>query len=218
MKTRAILLLCFVSIGGLASAGEWQPLFNGKDLSGWHPVGGAATNWAASDGVLACNGKRGAQWLATDKQYADFELELEFNVPKNGNSGVFIRAPKKGAPWKQGMEIQVLDDHGEKWKNLKPAQFSGAIYAVVAPSKRVTKKAGEWQKMRIRCVGRQVQVSINGQQIVDANLDDYAGKAKPVTGLTRKTGHIGLQNHGDRISYRNLRLRTIESGDKNTKK
>jgi hypothetical protein len=116
------------------------------------------------------------------------------------------------------MEIQVLDDYGKKWQKLKPAQFSGAIYAVVAPSKRVTKKAGEWQKMQIRGEGRQVQVSINGQQVVDANLDDYAAKAKRVTGLTRKTGHIGLQNHGDRISYRNLRLRTIGSADKKTKK
>jgi hypothetical protein len=215
MRQRAFFAICLLILtlvsAPMTTADEWQPLFNGKDLTGWHGVGGAATNWTASDGVLACNGKPGSHWLATDRQYGDFELSLEFNVPKDGNSGVFIRAPKQGNPWVKGMEIQVLDDYGEKWKNLKPAQFTGSIYAVVAPSKRATKKAGEWQTMLIRSIGRSVQVTINGQQVVDANLDNYSEQAKRVTGLSREAGHIGLQNHSSPISYRNIRLRTIAS-------
>ncbi len=218
MRTHAALVLCFFCFNGFVEAEQWQSLFNGKDLTGWHPVGGPAENWSANDGVLACNGKPGAQWLATDKQYDDFELALEFNVPENGNSGVFIRAPKQGAPYVKGLEIQVLDDYGEKWKGLKPAQFTGAIYAVAAPSKRATKKAGQWQKMLIHCVGRRVQVSINDQMVVDANLDDFSEAAKRVTGLNRTSGHIGLQNHGDQISYRNIRLRTVAATAKSGRK
>ena len=87
--------------------------------------------------------------LATKEEFSDFDLRLVYKIPKDGNSGVFIRAPRKGAPWVAGMEIQVLDDYGSKWKHLKPVQFTGSIYAVQAPSERVTKKAGDWQTMRI---------------------------------------------------------------------
>ncbi|MCH7729444.1 MAG: DUF1080 domain-containing protein [Planctomycetes bacterium] len=197
------------SVTPIAIADDWQHLFNGKDLAGWHGVGAPAKNWSAKNGVLTCSGTAGAQWLATDKQYADFELTLEFKVPANGNSGVFIRAPQEGAPWVKGLEIQILDDYGDKWDNLKPAQFTGSIYAVVAPSKRVTKKAGQWQTMLIHCAGRRVQVTINGQKVVDANLDNFGEQAKKVPGLNRTTGHIGLQNHGAPISFRNIRLREI---------
>ena len=72
-----------------------------------------------------------------------------------------------------GLEIQVLDDYGPKWKGLKPAQFTGSIYAVQAPSQRATKKAGEWQTMRIRCNGGQCCVWINGQCIIDVSLKSW---------------------------------------------
>lgn len=209
----SVCVFIFFFMAACAAAADWQPLFNGKDLAGWHPVGGQAQNWHVKEGVLACDGTPGAEWLATDEQFADFELALEFNVPANGNSGVFIRAPQQGAPWVEGLEIQILDDFGDKWKRLSPEQFTGAIYAVVAPSKRVTKEAGQWQTMRISCVGRRVQVSINGQQVVDANLDDFSERADKVPGLKRASGHIGLQNHGDEIFFRNIRLREINGGE-----
>ena len=83
-------------------------LFNGKDLSGWQGMGGRTSNWAAKEGILSCTGKSGSQWIATKEEFSDFDLRLEFKIPVNGNSGVFIRAPQKGAPWVAGMEIQVL--------------------------------------------------------------------------------------------------------------
>ena len=166
LTTSLLILLTFAA---LTQAGEKsKPLFNGKDLEGWQGMQGEARNWGVKDGVLSGTGGKGAQWLATTDEYDDFDLSLEFKLPKNGNSGVFIRAPKVGTPYVDGMEIQLLDDYGEKWKNLKPAQFTGAIYAVEAPSRRVTRPAGQWQTMRILCAGRKCRVWVNGEQIINA--------------------------------------------------
>ena len=193
-----------------AAEGKSQPLFNGTDLTGWEGIGGAAENWTINDGVLSCTGGAGSQWLATTAEFADFDLELEFKMPSDGNSGVFIRAPREGLPWVAGMEIQLLDDGGEKWKNLKPAQFTGSIYAAAAPSRQVTKPAGQWQSLRIRYVGRACAVWINNQQVIDTNLDDLAAKFDTkIPGLKRPRGHIGLQNHGSPVYFRNIRLRRV---------
>jgi len=185
-------------------------LFNGKDLSGWQGMGGPTSNWMAKEGILSCTGKSGSQWIATKEEFSDFDLRLEFKIPVNGNSGVFIRVPQKGAPWVAGMEIQVLDDYGPKWKNLKPAQFTGAIYAVCAPSVRASKKAGEWQSMRIRCQGSTCEVWLNDKPIVKADLGKLAEKNSRVGGLKRATGFIGLQNHSSPVHYRNLMIKRLK--------
>ena len=205
-----IFSLAFGVFTVAAADKEFKPLFNGKDLTGWQGMDGPLTNWKVDNGVLSCTGKAGSSWIATEKEYANFELALEYNIPANGNSGVFIRAPKNGAPGVAGLEIQVLDDYGPKWKNLKPVQFTGSIYAVQAPNARVTKKAGEWQTLRIRCNGNQCCVWVNGKCIIDAKLDELAAKAKNVTGLKRTKGFIGLQNHASPVHYRNIRIKQLK--------
>src|SRR5262249_26030526 len=87
----------------------FKALFNGKDLTGWKIHGGKLASWGADKGVLFVKGGGGG-WLMTDKEYGDFELRLEFKVPKGGNSGVALRSPLKGDPAYTGMEIQILDD------------------------------------------------------------------------------------------------------------
>lgn len=209
MKALLLSFLFYVVQIGSAVEKGFQPLFNGKDLAGWEGVGGQAGNWKIRDGALSCTGKPGSQWIATKKEYADFDLRMDFNIPKNGNSGVFIRAPKAGAAWVSGMEIQILDDYGDKWKNLKPAQFTGSIYAVQAPAKRATKKAGEWQTVRIRCMGAKCDVWINGEHVVKGNLAELA-KTHTQPGLNRKSGLIGLQNHSSPVHYRNIRIKRLK--------
>ena len=208
-----LFLLGFFSLLGsatlaLADDEKWQPLFNGQDLAGWQAVQGSIDNWTAADGLLSCTGGGGG-WISTTEQYGDFELELEFRVPPGGNSGVFLRAPHEGNPAFTGMEIQVLDDYAPEYANLQPGQYTGSIYSVVAAQPRVTKQAGEWQTMSIRCQGRQVQVTLNGTQIIDADLDDHEDKYGEHPGLTRKQGYIGLQNHGSKLDYRKLRIRQL---------
>ena len=206
-KTLTSILFFLSLVACLAEKDSgFTSLFNGNDLSGWQGIGGPASNWEVKDGVLSCAGKSGSKWIATKEEFGDFDLRLEFNIPKNGNSGVFIRAPKDGAPWVQGLEIQVLDDHGDKWKSLKPTQYTGSVYAIKAPSERVTKKAGEWQSMRIRCEGSKCTVSINGKLVVMADFAELAKNHKQ-PGLKRKAGFIGLQNHASPVHYRNIRIK-----------
>ena len=205
---RYIASLIVALFAGTAPAAEWQPIFNGKDLSGWNPVG-KGDNWFAKDGELRCTGKPGAHWIRTKMEYANFEVRFEFKLDENGNSGVFLRAPLNGSPWVAGLEVQLLDDLGPKWKDLKPDQMTGSIYAVAAPSKRVTKPAGQWQRMRVRCVHRKIRVWVNGQQVIDVDLDKMIDKAEKVPGIKRKSGYIGFQDHGDPIALRHIQVLRI---------
>ncbi|KAA3614028.1 MAG: DUF1080 domain-containing protein [Calditrichaeota bacterium] len=181
-------------------------LFNGSDLTGWDVVGSSEDSWFVKDAKLTTSAAGGG-WISTQKEYADFRLELEFRVPAGGNSGVFIRAPRDGNPAYEGMEIQVLDDYADKYKTLKMWQYTGSIYAVQAPKLRVTKKAGEWQKMIITCKGPAVKVDLNGENIIDTNLIDHMDKSGSNPGLKRRKGYIGFQNHGAPVEYRNVRIR-----------
>jgi len=185
-------------------------LFNGSDLSGWELVGAKEGSWRAENGILLTEGEGGG-WISTTREFSDFELELEFRVPPDGNSGVFIRTPREGNPAYMGMEIQVLDDYAEKYSKLHPWQYTGSIYAVQAPSKRMTKKADQWQKMKIICKGPQVNVILNGEEIIDANLIDHMEKTPSNPGLKRRKGFIGLQNHSSKIEYRNIKIKELNA-------
>ncbi len=191
-----------------AVAAESAPLFNGKNLDGWQAVDGPMTSWHAEEGILYCSGGGGG-WLSTTKEYDDFELELEFRVPPGGNSGVFLRAPHEGNPAFAGMEVQVLDDRAEEYAKLMPSQYCGSLYGIAAPKTRVSKPAGEWQTMKIVCQGRNVQVFLNGTEISNTNLDEQQQHAAEHPGINRKRGHIGLQNHGTRLDYKNIRIREL---------
>jgi hypothetical protein len=183
-------------------------LFNGKDLTGWRVnEGGNIKVWGAEKGVLYVNGGGGG-WLMTDKEYSNFELRLEFKMPKKGNSGVGLRSPLKGDPAYVGMEIQLLDD--ANWKGLRPAQQTGSIYDVVPAAKVVTRPHGQWNQMRIVAKGRQIEVELNGTKLVDANLDDYTEKhGERHPGLRRDKGHIGLQSYNFRVEFRNIFLKAL---------
>ena len=130
-------------------------------------------------------------------------------MPAGGNSGVFLRAPHSGNPAFAGMEVQILDDADPQYANLQPFQYCGSVYGIAAPKSRASKKPGDWQTMRITCNGRRVQVELNGTPIVDANLDDHKDAEKEHPGITRATGYVGLQNHGTRLDFKNIRLREL---------
>jgi hypothetical protein len=186
----------------------FEALFNGKDLTGWKIMpGGKMEVWGAENGVLFVNGRGGA-WLMTEKEYGDFELRLEWKVPKGGNSGVALRAPLMGDPAYQGMEIQILDD--PNYKGLRPTQHTGSIYDVVPAAKQVNKPVGEWNAYIITAKGPKITVELNGTKLVDANLDDLKeqhGKKHP--GLLRAKGHLGLQSHDGRVEFRNLYVKPL---------
>jgi len=177
-------------------------------LVGWQQIGGQERAWQFENGVLSVEGEKGG-WLATHREYNNFALQVEFRVPPGGNSGIFIRAPLEGDPAYTGLEIQILDDYAEQGSRLEPYQYTGSIYGVQAPSERVSKKAGQWQRMVIIARGLHLQVGLNGKKIVDTDLSYYTHLADTHPGLLRKGGHIGLQSHGTRVEFRNIKLREL---------
>jgi lysophospholipase L1-like esterase len=185
----------------------WSPLFNGTDLTGWEQIG--SESWNVEDGVLYTEGGEGG-WLSTDKEYGDMELALEFRVPADGNSGVFIRAPREGNPAFEGFEVQILDDDTEIFGALQPWQLTGSVYAVAAPSRDATLPADTWQAMRIRCEGSRVVVVLNDVPTVNVDLSTATSHAEAHPGLQRTQGYIGLQNHGSRLDFRNIRIRALK--------
>ena len=182
-------------------------LFNGKDLSGWKATGKMDV-WGAENGMIYVAGGGGG-WLLTEKDYGDFELRLEYKMPKMGNSGVALRTPRMGDPAYVGMEIQLLDD--ANWKGLQPWQHTGSIYNVVPPKKVNSKPFGEWNTIDIVAKGRNVKVQHNGEVLVDANLDDYVkehGKRHP--GISREKGAVGFQSYNYRVEFKNIYLKELK--------
>jgi len=175
-----------------ASAPNWDkpaPLFNGRDLSGWHTVGGANEWEAAADGVLR-NRKSGGN-LVTDATFDDFKLHLEFRYPAGGNSGVYLRGR---------YEVQIADVAGEP-----EIDSLGAVYGYLAPSVMAAKKAGEWQAFDITLVGRHVTVALNGTTIIaDREIPGITGAA--LDSHEGKPGPLLLQGDHGPIEYRNLTL------------
>jgi hypothetical protein len=212
-----LLLLVTLGAGSCSMSGRQEVMIlggrSGDDLLstgliGWQQIGGAQDAWHFEDGILYTEGENGG-WLATLRRYDDFQLSLEFCVSPGGNSGVFIRAPLEGSPASDGMEIQILDDYAKQWRDLEPFQYTGSIYGVQAPSERATKEAGQWQKMVITARGPQIKVALNGQKVIDTDVTYYPYKADSHPGLMRDGGYIGLQNHGSRVEFRNIRIREL---------
>src|SRR5262245_58029214 len=192
MRRSCLPLLALACLLSAARAGEKKPpagfkaLYTG-DLKGWTITGKDKKAWKAEKDMIVMSGGGGG-WLMTEAEYGDFELRLEYELTKGSNRGVALRSPLKGDPAYLGMEIQIIDDDG--YKGLKPWQYTGSIYGVVAPSKKATKPAGQWNAMRIVCKGRKVTVEVNGTKVVDADLDDYKKDFKAHPGLTRDKGHL----------------------------
>jgi hypothetical protein len=175
---------------------DFNPLFNGKDLSGWKVIGPEC--WSAVDGVLRCTGEGGG-WIHTERECADFDLRLEYKISEDGNSGIFLRAPDEGEPWRTGFEVQILDDFGDEPPDTHNA---GAIYDIVAPSKNMSKPTGEWNQAEVICRGRQLTVILNGECVIDVNLD-----SDPRLQERAAKGYLGVQNHGNLVEFRDLRVR-----------
>jgi hypothetical protein len=224
----SLLVAClgFAGIGGPHAQEEgFTPLFNGQDLTGWvYGRRGKAENltgkgYQVENGVLFCTKEDGGN-LYTEREYADFALRFEFKLTENANNGIGIRAPLEGDAAYAGIEIQVLDDSGSEYRNLRPAQYHGSIYNIVPAKRGFQKPVGEWNSEEIIAKGRQITVKLNGVTIVDANLNDVKDEAilakhrdlsKPegARGIANTRGHIGLLGHGTRVEFRNVRIREL---------
>lgn len=184
-------------------------LFDGKTLDGWT---GATKGYTAEDGKIVCQEKGGGN-LFTAKEYGDFDLRFEFKLTPGANNGLGIRCPLTGAPHLEGIEVQIIDDSSEKYKNIKEWQHHGSIYGVVPAKQGSLKPVGEWNQEEVIYRGSQVKVIVNGMTIVDADL---AKIDKPIDGhehpgLKRTQGHIGFLGHGAHVEFRNIRIQDLSS-------
>lgn len=180
----------------------------GSDLSNWEAVGGPLESWKI-DGELLITSGEGGGWLSTTREYADFEFQVEYKLPPDGNSGIFIRAPHEGHAWIDGMEIQLLDETAEIHQNLQPYQYTGSVYGVVPAQRGASGKPGEWQSIAIRCEGSHITVTLNGTVVVDDDLRAHPEAVAEHPGIQRPAGYVGLQNHGTPVEFRNVRIREL---------
>jgi hypothetical protein len=168
-----------------ADAGEWRTLFDGSGLSGWTPVGDA--NWQLVDGAVAADS--GTGFLLTADSYADFDLDLEFWVTPDANSGVFIRCAN---PAEIGAatcyEVNIFDQRPD------PTYRTGGIVEVAGP-KVMLETGNRWNRYEISARGRHLVVKLNGQTTVDTNDDKLAA------------GPFALQYGAGRVMFRNVRIR-----------
>jgi len=226
MRSLVLLMVCAALV--LASGGAsgelsdqekqngFVSIFNGKDLSGWvYGTLGEGTNkigkgYQVENGTIYSTADDGGN-LYTEKEYSDLVLRFEFKLTRNANNGIGIRAPLSGDSAYVGMEIQVLDDAGPMYRNLRPAQYHGSIYDVFAAKRGHLKDVGEWNEQEITARGRHITVTLNGAVIVDVNLDEVTDELtlKHHPGLANKKGHIGLLGHGSRVEFRNLRVKEL---------
>ena len=197
--------------GAALGAGGWKVLFDGKGLGNWMNDGGAAPNakWTVEDGVLGCSEGAGMIW--SKERFGDFVLDLEFKT--EGNSGVFIRTDEPKDCVQTGLEMQVY-----KPVNWPGKHSSGALYDALAPARELTRE-GQWNHVTITAVDSRVTMLLNGAQIVDVDLNKWTTARKNPDGSDNKfrtalkdfkrEGHIGFQDHGSNVWYRNVRVKQL---------
>lgn len=189
----------------------FEMLFDGTNLDQWTSTTAYEVN---KEGAIRSNpdAKYGTN-LYTKKEYADFIYRFEFKLTPGANNGVGIRTPVDGDAAYNGMEIQILDNKAEVYKDLKPYQYHGSVYGIIAAKRGALKPIGEWNTEEIRIQGNKIKVTVNGQVIVDGDLVEATkngnadGKDHP--GLKHKSGHIGFLGHGTEVFLRNIRVKTL---------
>lgn len=187
----------------------FAPLFDGKTLDGWQ---GGKDGYVVKDGAIISQIK-GSGHLYTAKEYANFHLKFEFKLTEGANNGIGLHVPLTGDPAYVGMEIQVLDDTSDKYKGIKEYQHHGSVYGVVPAKTGHLKPVGEWNSEEIILKGKQIKVILNGETIVDADLEKAStpktidGREHP--GLKRDTGYICFCGHGAEVWFRNLRIKSL---------
>lgn len=199
------------------SAG-WQLLFDGQTRHGWrnYQSDTLSDGWQVVAGTLSRVGPAGD--IVTEAEYGDFELQLEWRLESGGNSGLFIRAGEaERYIFMSAPEIQILDDAGHS-DGRSPLTSAGSNFGLHPAPRGIVKPAGQWNHIRVLVSGDSVTQWLNGTEIVSYELgsEDWQARvakskfsAWPAYG-THRRGHIGLQDHGDPVAFRGIKIRIIE--------
>ncbi len=202
---------------------SWQLLFDGKSLDKWRDFkkSNIESGWIVDNGKLVALGK-GADTngdIITKEEFSNFDLKLEWNISKGGNSGIFYGVQEGGfeIAYQSGPEYQLIDDINFPEK-LEEWQKCGADYAMYpANNKKKLKEIGEWNSSEIIVKDSLVQYWLNDEKIVEfkrwtqdwkRRVSEGKWKDYPSYGIF-KEGHIGLQDHGYKISFRDIKIKKL---------
>jgi hypothetical protein len=199
---------------------DWEVLFDGSSLDKWRNFKSDSLNpqWQIEEGTLTLTGE-GAGDIVTKEEYEDFELDIDWKISEGGNSGLFfhvVEADSLERVWHSGPEYQFLDN-----ERHPDAQYhnhrAGDNYDMQAVSKETVKPAGEWNTTRLIVNNGHVEHWLNGEKVVEYELGSQAWEdslaqskfsAHPLYGRAGK-GHIALQDHGDQVWFRNIKIKTL---------
>lgn len=214
------LATCAVAAEGLTEkdmAEGWRLLFDGRTTDGWrgYERDDVPDGWQVVDGALTRVADAGD--LITDAQFSRFELTLEWQVAPGGNSGIFFHADEtQPAIYHTAPEIQVLDDARHR-DGGDPLTSAGAVYGLYPAPPGVVRPAGEWNRTRLLVDGARVSTWLNDTLVArfEIGSPDWQARVRnskftawPAFGSLRR-GHIGLQDHGDRVAFRDIRIREL---------
>ncbi len=223
--------VAILAVAGLANAAEPAALGPAAhpDTSGWTAVFAPdlsnafypAGIWTASNGVFTASADE-AVW--TTGSHSNFVLDLEFKTAAAANSGVVLYCTDTANWIPNSVEVQILDDAAPKWKDAEPTWRCGAIFGHLAPGKPMARPAGEWNRMTITAAGPRLEVILNGERIVSADLQQWTSTkqnpdgsaippwlaAKPLAAQPTQ-GRIGFQGRhaGAAVWFRNIRIKSL---------
>ncbi len=199
----------------------WQLLFDGKTTTGWKSARGEKfpeKGWEIKDGVLTVIAKQRGSDIVTIDQFTNFELQLEFKLTAGANSGIKYNVQPNTS---LGLEFQILDDdlHPDAKQGVAGNRTVGSLYDLIPAENKIIKPIGEWNQARIIVNGSQVEHWLNGNKVVE-----YKRGTQLFRALIQKSkfkdfaqfgehpqGHILLQDHGDAVSFRNIKIKVLGS-------
>ena len=191
----------------------FKALFNGISLENWT---GNLNDYVVEAGNIVIKPSKGSGGnLYTKEEFSDFIFRFEFMLTPGANNGLGIRAPLTGDAAYAGMELQILDNEAEVYKNLHEYQYHGSVYGVIPAKRGFLKPTGEWNYQEVIAKGNKITVILNGTIILDGDIAEASkngtidGKSHP--GLKNTTGHIGFLGHGSILKFRNIRIKDLGS-------
>ncbi len=193
-------------VGKKTKPAGFQSIFNGKDFSGWK--GPVQKNKVKDGAIWASHGT-----IYTEKEYEDFVVQFEFNLPPGGNNGLAIRYPGSGDTAYNGMcELQVLDNTHPNYAKLDPRQYHGSAYGMVPAHRGFLRKPGTWNFQQVTVKGSAIKVELNGFLILDADLSrvtDFMYKKEQFKNRTRTKGNFGFAGYGSPVKFRKIEIKEL---------
>ncbi len=215
----ALVLMNFSSSSRAEADSGWTVLFDGKSTAafrGFKQDSFPSGSWAIEDGTLKSLPTKHID-LITREKYENFELELEWKVAKEANSGIMFRVSEEAVEtYRSGPEMQVVDDDNTG-DGKNPKTSAGALYALIAPTNKKYNPVGEWNRIRLIVQGNHAEHWMNGAKILEYELGSESLKALIANSKFKawprfaqeKTGHIALQHHGGNVQFRKVRVRRL---------